>query len=59
MNKKATTILAMVLTAISACAAPPASKNFEEFRRGMHQRYDSFRQEMLSNYARFLDGEWV
>lgn len=25
----------------------------------MHKRYNAFREEMLSNYAKFLDGEWV
>ena len=59
MNKKSLIILALGLASVSAVAAPPGSKNFEEFRRGMHQRYDSFREEMLSNYAKFLDGEWV
>lgn len=59
MNKKTLIILALGVVSATAVAAPPASKNFEEFRRGMHQRYDSFREEMLSNYAKFLDGEWV
>lgn len=59
MNKKSLIVIVLALASATAVAAPPAGKNFEEFRRGMQQRYDSFREEMLSNYAKFLDGEWV
>lgn len=60
MKTKALIIFAAAsLSVVSAAAPPPASKNFEEFRSGMHRRYNAFREEMLSNYAKFLDGEWV
>ncbi|MDE5726084.1 MAG: hypothetical protein K2I12_08825 [Duncaniella sp.] len=34
-------------------------QSFEEFRKGLHDDYNSFRKEILDRYDKFLDGVWV
>lgn len=37
----------------------PSNKSFEEFRNQVQQEFNQFKQDVLDNYAKWLDGEWV
>jgi len=47
----------MALTAVTA-AYPQTPSGFEEFRRGLMENYNSFKDRILEHYADFLAGEW-
>lgn len=53
---------AAIVVALAACMAAAhaqdARQSFQEFRKGLHSDYNSFRNRILEHYADFLNGEW-
>lgn len=55
--KRRTTIL--FLAAASVLGAAAQGTSYEEFRRGMYERYNNFREGMYERYDEFLAGAWA
>ncbi len=55
--KRRTSIL--FLAAATALVAAAQGTSYEEFRRGMYERYNNFREGMYERYDEFLAGAWA
>lgn len=55
--KRRTSIL--FLAAASVIGAAAQGTSYEEFRRGMYERYNNFREGMYERYDEFLAGAWA
>ena len=49
----------LILAAASAIWAAAQGTSYEEFRRGMYERYNNFREGMYERYDEFLAGAWA
>lgn len=50
--------IAILILGISTGARAQAPAGFEEFRRGLMENFNSFKNRILEHYADFLAGEW-
>ncbi len=56
--KKISLFAALALIFLSPGNAYAQGSSFEEFRRGIMEDFNSFRNRILDHYADFLEGEW-
>ncbi len=50
--------LALLLTTALPSGMMAQTQSFEEFRRGLMEDFNSFKNKILDHYADFLEGEW-
>lgn len=60
--KATTTLRALLLAAgclsLASASAQSGNKSFDEFRKGVLDRYEDFRSTVFAHYADFLNGVW-